>query len=87
VDLAAMLKLLAGRGITRLMVEGGPMLADALINADLIDAAVLFHAPTIVGPEGIDALAAPSMAALTQTLPRTTSELVGTDRQDIYERQ
>ena len=41
-DLAATLKLVAGRGISRLMVEGGPTLAAALLTADLIDDAVLF---------------------------------------------
>ncbi len=41
--LRASLTLLAGRGITRLMVEGGPTLAAALIAADLVDEAILFH--------------------------------------------
>ena len=39
-DLAAVLKLLAERGITRLMVEAGPILATAFIRADLVDEAV-----------------------------------------------
>ena len=51
-----MLELLAARGITRLMVEGGPTLAAALIAADLVDEAVLFHAAKVVGAEGLDAL-------------------------------
>ena len=51
-DLAAVLKLLAARGITRLMVEGGPTLAAALLAADLVDEAVLFHSPKVVGADG-----------------------------------
>ena len=47
---------LAARGITRLMVEGGPTLAAALLAADLVDEAVLFRSPKVVGPDGIDAL-------------------------------
>jgi len=43
--LAATLKLLAARGITRLMVETGPILAAAFVAADLVDEAVLFRAP------------------------------------------
>jgi diaminohydroxyphosphoribosylaminopyrimidine deaminase/5-amino-6-(5-phosphoribosylamino)uracil reductase len=86
-DLAAVLKLLAARGITRLMVEGGPTLAAALIGADLVDEAVLFHAPKTVGLDGIDAVAAPAMAMLNDALRFTDSVVIGTDRQDIYERR
>ena len=43
-DIAAVLKLIAGRGITRLMVEGGPILAAALLTADLVDEALCFSA-------------------------------------------
>src|SRR5262245_32229543 len=55
-DLAAVLKLLAGRGITRLMVEAGPILATAFLKADLVDEAVLFRSPITIGPDRIDAL-------------------------------
>jgi diaminohydroxyphosphoribosylaminopyrimidine deaminase/5-amino-6-(5-phosphoribosylamino)uracil reductase len=41
-DLVDSLGLLADWGITRLMVEGGPTLAEALAEADLLDEAVLF---------------------------------------------
>ncbi len=44
-DLAAVLKRLAARGITRLMVEAGPILAAALVRADLVDEAVLLRSP------------------------------------------
>jgi diaminohydroxyphosphoribosylaminopyrimidine deaminase/5-amino-6-(5-phosphoribosylamino)uracil reductase len=36
-DLGEVLKLLAQRGITRVMIEGGPTVASALIEADLVD--------------------------------------------------
>ena len=55
-DLAAVLKLIAARGMTRLMVEGGPTLAAALLAADLVDEAILFHSANVVGADGIDAL-------------------------------
>ena len=84
-DLAAALKLLAGRGITRLMVEGGPTLAAALIAADLVDAAILFHSPKAVGADGIDALEEAAMVALKRRLKHNASEPVGPDRQDLYE--
>jgi diaminohydroxyphosphoribosylaminopyrimidine deaminase / 5-amino-6-(5-phosphoribosylamino)uracil reductase len=45
-DLRAMLSLLAARGITRLMLEGGPTLANAFASADLVDEARLWRSPT-----------------------------------------
>jgi len=80
------LEFLAAKGITRLMVEGGPTLAAALTAADLVDEAILFHSPKIVGPDGVDALPSEAMAALTGRLKHISSVPVGTDRQDIYER-
>ena len=44
-NLTSVLKLIARRGITRLMVEGGPTLASALLAADLVDEANLFVSP------------------------------------------
>lgn len=88
-DIAAVLKLLAGRGITRLMVEGGPTLAGAFVAADLVDEAILYHSPMIVGPDGIDALDGMPLAALTQSGPlgHLVTELIGTDRCDVFERR
>jgi diaminohydroxyphosphoribosylaminopyrimidine deaminase / 5-amino-6-(5-phosphoribosylamino)uracil reductase len=88
-DLAAALKLIAARGITRLMVEGGPTLAAALLAADLIDEAVLFHSPTVVGADGVDALEGMPLAALTesQRLKCVASESVGADTRMVLERR
>jgi diaminohydroxyphosphoribosylaminopyrimidine deaminase/5-amino-6-(5-phosphoribosylamino)uracil reductase len=85
-DLAAVLRLLAARGVTRLMVEGGPTLAAALLRADLVDEAVLFHSAKIIGARGIDALNPVAEAALMRRLKPVGSEPVGADRQDRYER-
>ena len=89
VDLAAMLKLLAARGITRLMAEGGPTLATALLAADLIDEAVLFHSPKVVGADGIDALEGMPLAALTKSprLKCVVREPVGADTRTVFERR
>jgi diaminohydroxyphosphoribosylaminopyrimidine deaminase/5-amino-6-(5-phosphoribosylamino)uracil reductase len=88
-DLAAVLKELAARGITRLMVEGGPTLAAALVSADLIDEAVLFTSQRIVGPDGIDALEGLPLTVLTHSGPLkcVDSEAVGADRREVYERK
>lgn len=88
-DLPAVLKLMAARGTTRLMVEGGPTLAAAFVAADLVDEAHLFHAPKVIGPDGIDPLQGLPLTALTQSkrLKRVASVPIGADRQDIFERE
>jgi diaminohydroxyphosphoribosylaminopyrimidine deaminase / 5-amino-6-(5-phosphoribosylamino)uracil reductase len=84
--LAVVLSLLGSRGITRLMVEGGPALAAALIAADLVDEAVLFHSSLVIGDDGVNAFGPQTLATLNQHLARVASEPVGSDRQDHYER-
>jgi diaminohydroxyphosphoribosylaminopyrimidine deaminase / 5-amino-6-(5-phosphoribosylamino)uracil reductase len=88
-DLRAVLGLLAERGISRLMVEGGPILAAALLGADLVDEAALFRSDMTVGADGIDALEGLPLTALTQSsrLAKVSDEPVGTDRVEIFERR
>jgi diaminohydroxyphosphoribosylaminopyrimidine deaminase / 5-amino-6-(5-phosphoribosylamino)uracil reductase len=88
IDPAAMLALLAGRGITRAMVEGGPTVAASLVAADLVDEAVILRAPTAIGADGIDALESMPLATLTAS-PRFASrgiEAVGEDSIETFER-
>lgn len=87
-DLANALTLVANRGITRLMVESGPILAAAFLRADLVDEGVLFRSPKIIGPEGIDALDGLPLSALTRS-PRfkaVGSETLGADTVETFER-
>jgi diaminohydroxyphosphoribosylaminopyrimidine deaminase/5-amino-6-(5-phosphoribosylamino)uracil reductase len=89
VDLGEVLKRLAQRGITRLLVEGGPTLAAALLRDDFIDAAVLFRSTTMtIGGDGIDALEGLPLTALTRSsaLGAMGSELIGADRVETFER-
>lgn len=64
-DLAAVLGALAARGITRLMVEGGPTVAAAFLRAGMVDEAVLLRGPQPIGADGIDAIAGLPLTALT----------------------
>jgi diaminohydroxyphosphoribosylaminopyrimidine deaminase/5-amino-6-(5-phosphoribosylamino)uracil reductase len=86
-DLGAVLQALAGRGITRLMVEGGPTVAAAFIEADLVDEAALFRSPNELG-EGINALEGLSLNALTKSpkLKLVASDEIGGDTLDRYKR-
>ncbi len=81
------LAILASRGITRLMVEGGPTLASALIEADLVDEAFLFYAPTEVGQEGLPAFEPHVRTTLNEHLKCTDSQPAGPDRQEHYLRE
>lgn len=64
-DLAQVMRVLAGQGITRLMVEGGASLAASLLRADLVDEADLFFSPDAIDEDGIDALEGMSPEAIT----------------------
>ena len=86
-DLADALRTLATKGVTRLMVEGGPSLAGALLAADLIDEVVVFHSGKVVGSDGLDAFDAAGKAALKQRFKCTSTEPVGPDRMEHYERR
>jgi len=87
-DLAAALRSLAARGITRVMVEAGPILSAAFLSADLVDQAALFRSPEPIGAGGIDALEGLPLAALTRSpkLRLVGSEQVGVDTLEVYER-
>ena len=88
IDIAAALELLAQRGITRVMVEAGPILAAAFLRADLIDEAVLFRAVHDIGENGIDALDGLPLSALTQStrLKPIGTEKLGDDTVEMFER-
>ena len=55
-DLAALLGALAQRGVTRVLAEGGAGLAAGLLRADLVDRIAWFHAPGIMGGDGLPAV-------------------------------
>ena len=88
-DLADVLKSLAARGITRLMLEGGPTLAAAFVAADLVDEANLFHSSKLLGPDGVDALEGLPLTALTQSprLQSLASMAVGADTLAVLARR
>ena len=87
-DLLAVLHLLADRGITRLMVEGGPTVAAAFLTSDLLDEVALLRGPIAIGPGGIDALDGMPLDALVAS-PNLRSlgvEAVGPDTIETFER-
>jgi len=89
VDLARGLHELAQRGIGRVLVEGGAVIARALLEADLVDEVALFTASRPLGPAGVDALAGLPLGAITQSerFVATGQERFGEDRLTVYVRR
>ena len=87
-DLTAVVRALAEKGITRLMVEGGARVASSFVSADLVDEVWLLRGPDPVGADGIAALEGVSLTAITQspTFKVRASESLQTDTLTIYER-
>jgi len=86
-DLNAVLHALAGKGITRLLVEGGARVASSFVEAGLVDEVWLLRGPDPIGAGGIDALDALPLTAITgspafavrgsETLQRDTLTIYG----------
>jgi diaminohydroxyphosphoribosylaminopyrimidine deaminase/5-amino-6-(5-phosphoribosylamino)uracil reductase len=81
IDLAAALGLLGERGLTRLLVEGGGNLAAALLRGRLVDRLAWFHAPLLLGGDGVPAIAELGLDALADApaFERVSTEAVGDD--------
>jgi diaminohydroxyphosphoribosylaminopyrimidine deaminase/5-amino-6-(5-phosphoribosylamino)uracil reductase len=85
-DLDQVLKVLAGEGITRLMVEGGPTVAASFVAADLVDEAVLLRGEKTIGADGIEPLEGMALDALSERLHSRGSEKLGSDTLETFER-
>ncbi len=85
-DLPAVLRALADKGITRLLVEGGARVAASFISAGFVDKVWLLRGPGIIGPDGVAALDAQPLGVITQS-PRwraRATETLGKDALTIY---
>ncbi|MDT7951459.1 MAG: bifunctional diaminohydroxyphosphoribosylaminopyrimidine deaminase/5-amino-6-(5-phosphoribosylamino)uracil reductase RibD [Acetobacteraceae bacterium] len=88
IDLAAALTRLGREGLTRVLVEGGAKIAASLLRAGLVDRLAWFHAPSVMGGDGLPAAASFGTAAL-ETMPRfrrTEQRQVGDDTLTLFER-
>jgi diaminohydroxyphosphoribosylaminopyrimidine deaminase/5-amino-6-(5-phosphoribosylamino)uracil reductase len=64
VDLAATLALLGANGVLQALVEGGPQVHGALVDAGLADSLSAYVAGTLLGPAGLASFAFPGPATL-----------------------
>jgi diaminohydroxyphosphoribosylaminopyrimidine deaminase/5-amino-6-(5-phosphoribosylamino)uracil reductase len=87
-DLPAILQALSAKGITRLMVEGGSRVASSFVAAGLVDEVWLLRGPASIGADGIPALAALPLGAITQSpaFRLRASETLQQDTLTILER-
>jgi diaminohydroxyphosphoribosylaminopyrimidine deaminase/5-amino-6-(5-phosphoribosylamino)uracil reductase len=87
-DLAAVLHALAGKGITRLLVEGGARVASSFVAAGLVDEIWLLRGANPVGADGVPALGALPLSAITGSpaFKVRASETLQSDTLTIYER-
>jgi len=81
IDLVAALAALGERGVTRLLIEGGARLAAALLRTRLVDRLAWFHAPLLIGGDGIPAVAALGLDRLADApgFERLSAARVGDD--------
>lgn len=64
IDPAAMLAELGARGLTRVLCEGGGLLAASLLRAGLVDALAVFSSGKVIGAEGRAGVGPLALAAL-----------------------
>ncbi len=85
--LKAGLSMLAQRGVTRLLVEGGPAIHSAFIHEGLHDCLYWFKAPLTIGAHGLPALEKESFHDISEKMDLTGSFACGEDVLEIYRRK
>jgi diaminohydroxyphosphoribosylaminopyrimidine deaminase/5-amino-6-(5-phosphoribosylamino)uracil reductase len=85
-ELCAILDILAGKGVTRLLVEGGARIHAGFLGAGLVDRIEAFSAPLLLGAAGHPAIGALGATGLADAprLVRRASRLLGPDRLESF---
>lgn len=76
-DTAPLLTLLATRGITRLLVEGGREVASRFVNDTLVDELIWIQAPVTIGESGTPALSDRKLSDIVSSSYATQSYMLG----------
>ena len=87
-DPLAVLTALAERGITRLLIEGGPHISQSFWSANLVDEVYVYQGPEPVGAGGLDALARDGLKAVQNAASFAASPVrkLGGDTLRVYHR-
>ncbi|HIF09134.1 MAG TPA: bifunctional diaminohydroxyphosphoribosylaminopyrimidine deaminase/5-amino-6-(5-phosphoribosylamino)uracil reductase RibD [Sneathiellales bacterium] len=85
-DMATAVTALGSRGLQSVLVEGGGRLISSMLAARLVDRMAWFHAPKVIGGDGIPAAAALGIGSLTDApqFRRIDCQTVGEDILEIY---
>ncbi len=78
--------ILAERGLTRILVEGGGKLAASLIRADLVDRMIWFRAPSVIGGDGLPGIAAFGIDTVAEAprWQRVRADILGDDLLETF---
>ena len=87
-DLVAVLAALGARGLTRILSEGGPRVAEQLLADGLVDEVLLFTAPRpLGGSDGVPGLGPEARATLDRDFAMLEETTIGADRLRHYARE
>jgi diaminohydroxyphosphoribosylaminopyrimidine deaminase / 5-amino-6-(5-phosphoribosylamino)uracil reductase len=80
---------LAKRGITRVLVEGGPSVAHVFLEGDLVDEAAIYQGSTPAGSDGLLPFVSEGLDRLTDSghFTQTQGRTFGPDRMTWWQRQ
>lgn len=83
------LLLLAERGVTRVLIEGGGQIAASFLSAGLVDRIYSFRAPIVIGGDGRDGIGALDLSRLSDApvFERTDIRVFGSDTFEILDRE
>jgi diaminohydroxyphosphoribosylaminopyrimidine deaminase/5-amino-6-(5-phosphoribosylamino)uracil reductase len=87
-DPEAVLSTLAKRGITRLLIEGGPRVAESFWNAELVDEVYVYRGTEPIGLTGLKALSTYGLAEIENSTRFKCEETrsLGNDSLSFYQR-
>lgn len=86
VDLADAMTRLAGRGVNRVLAEGGARLARGLLETQLVDELLLFRSPKVMGTQGVDGFAGLPPDQVMADFRPARQERLGDDVLSVYVR-
>ncbi|MGH1377284.1 MAG: bifunctional diaminohydroxyphosphoribosylaminopyrimidine deaminase/5-amino-6-(5-phosphoribosylamino)uracil reductase RibD [Alphaproteobacteria bacterium] len=88
-DLVSILENLAGKGITRILVEGGAQIHASFIKQDLFDELLIYRAPTMLGGDGISMIGDMGVNTLEKRhdLVKQYSRKLGSDVLESYKKK
>ena len=85
-DVVKVLSEMARRGITRLLVEGGPGVAASFLDAGVVDEAFIYQGPEPAGEDGMLALATRGLEVIEKSgsFVREETRILGSDTLNVY---